>query len=390
MPKIIDTRLNDFSLPVHISSDNEYINSLDNVLCAYSKHIHSIIGLQPETVKKTDSNIEAIKNILKLYFNGYIGDAITQTKLIIRDYVKEPYFVSDFDKSYAFRGIAPIKMLQKKFGYDKAYSDQYKKMNETPISLFRGRISKEVLDKEDMLHIPYNLREKVSTQRYSMSGIPCMYLTTSSLGSYLELGNPNYKDFYLSSFQIESNNVKLLNLCITQHTINGAAAGYVEDYEIQHISNLIEIFPLVIASSFVVDTKNERNFKTEYIIPQLIMMAINDLGIDAVAYLSVQMSDSYSYPHCVNIALPMKSASLYRKYSEFCNEIKFTKSTCFDDCLIPLGVSNSHSYINEIYNENDSNSKVEINNNICVYQDTIYSKVDDILVSQPHTTIKMV
>ena len=61
MTKIIDTRLNDFSLPVHISSDNEYVNALDNVLCAYSKHIHSIIGLQPQTVKKTESNIETIK-----------------------------------------------------------------------------------------------------------------------------------------------------------------------------------------------------------------------------------------------------------------------------------------------------------------------------------------
>lgn len=188
-----------------------------------------------------------------------------------------------------------------------------------------------------------------------------MYITTSSLGSYLELGNLNYKDFYLSSFQIESNNVKLLNLCITQHTIKGAVVGYVEDYEFHHISNLIEIFPLVIASSFVVDTKNERNFKIEYIIIQLTMMAINDLEIDAVAYLSVQMSYYYSYLHCVNIALPMNSASLYRKYSKFCNEIKFTKSTCFDDCLIPHGLSNSHSYINEIYNENDSNSKLEIN-----------------------------
>lgn len=59
-------------------------------------------------------------------------------------------------------------MIQKRFGYDKAYSDQYKKMSKTQISLFRGHMSKEALDKEDVLHIPYNLREKVATQRYSM------------------------------------------------------------------------------------------------------------------------------------------------------------------------------------------------------------------------------
>ena len=45
------------------------------------------------------------------------------------------------------------------------------------INLYRMRISKETLSKEKMFHVPFNMREKVSSARFSIPGFPCLYVT---------------------------------------------------------------------------------------------------------------------------------------------------------------------------------------------------------------------
>ena len=47
--------------------------------------------------------------------------------------------------------------------------------------LFRMRYSDQhyLFDKNEMLHIPYNFRTRISNQRYSISGFPCLYLGSS-------------------------------------------------------------------------------------------------------------------------------------------------------------------------------------------------------------------
>lgn len=49
------------------------------------------------------------------------------------------------------------------------------------------------------------------------------------------------------------NDFTILSMCISQHVIYGCTgAGYVEEYELNHICNLIEIFPLVCATSLYI------------------------------------------------------------------------------------------------------------------------------------------
>lgn len=387
MAIMIDTKLNEFPLPVHIQSDCDYYSTLENILNNYYRHICKIENIEGNTRYTVAANIQIIKKSIQYYFNGNISEAQILIKSILKKYLSEPYFVSKFDKSYAFRGMAVLEDRQKKYGYDKIYKDHYKKMNEFPISLFRGRVSDKNLCKEDMLHIPFDSREKVSTQRYSISGIPCLYFSTTTLGCYLELGKPQFESLYLSSYKVDNNSAKLLNFCIFQHTINGVAAGYIEDYEMPQLLNLIEIFPLVIASSFVVDDKKTRNFKTEYLVPQLIMMSINEMGIDAIAYLSTHMKDFYAYPHCVNIAIPMKANSPYNKYSEMLKYFSVTEPICINKCLSGCYESNTKSYINEIYNTSGFTSKIVLDNREYIYADTKFASVDNILVSQPYCRI---
>lgn len=97
-------------------------------------------------------------------------------------------------------------------------------MQEYPLSFFRARISKEPLTYKDMWHIPFKQRSKVSTERFSMPGIPCLYLATSSYGCWLEMNKPPYDEFWVSSFLPINNKMKILNLCVQQHQINGVCA----------------------------------------------------------------------------------------------------------------------------------------------------------------------
>lgn len=381
---IIDTQLNDFPLPIHIEKDCHYYVTLENVLNNYLKHVHTINNLSKATCHVVGANIQIIKMIIQQYLNGNISVAKTLIQSILERYLDEPFFVSEFDKSYAFRGLAPLKQQQKKFGYNVEYKERYQKMNEIPISLFRARKSDKKLSSIDMLHIPYDMREKVSTQRYSMPGIPCFYFSTTTLGVYLELGKVSFDSLYLSSYKVKSDKMKLLNLCIFQDTINGASSGYLEDYEVTHVCNLLEIFPLIIASSFVVNNNSERSFKTEYLIPQLIMMAINEMGIEAIAYLSVHMKTPYSYPHCVNIAMLMKTNLTDSRYSESLKYFKLTDPIKFENALSLRSVNLERSYINQIYSSGEINSEIMINDEEQPYPGTDFSQVDDILVSRHH------
>ena len=40
-------------------------------------------------------------------------------------------------------------------------------------------VTKQEYEIEDIFHIPYNLRAKISSNRYSISGYPSLYLSTS-------------------------------------------------------------------------------------------------------------------------------------------------------------------------------------------------------------------
>ncbi|AYF55179.1 hypothetical protein DFH04_10760 [Clostridium novyi] len=396
MSILIDTRLNKFQLPVTVKFDKDYYTELNNLLEKYYEHISNISNLPSETIKRTLSNIKYIRESLEHYSKADISAAKECIKNIIRDYINDPYIVSELDKNYAFRGIAPLKMQQKKFGYDVAYSETYEKMNVKELSFFKARVSIDSIKRKDMLHIPFDKRGLISTQRFSMAGIPCMYLSTTTLGCWLEMEMPELELFYVSSYKLPTN-LKVLNLCISQHTINGSTGGgYVENYEIEHVCSLIEIFPLVCATSLRVLEK-DRSFKSEYIISQILMQAVNELNIDSVAYLSKKMSDYYAYPQTVNIAIPIKSNNIppfnensMEVYWDKAKEIKLSDAFNYGEYINKRLYSNYqhiapfNSYVNEIYHDSKESNKIMFAGSICNYTETSFSKFDEYLTKQIH------
>ena len=140
--------------------------------------------------------------------------------------------------------------------------------------------------RERVFHTPYNLRSKVSTNRYSIAGYPSLYLGTS-----LELCceethiNPR-QDFALASiFKLErtleysNTNIQVIELGVKpQDFLNNRRVN--ERFERRIESSLLDSsnvraaymlwYPLIAACSYIRVNKNDP-FAAEYIIPQLLM-----------------------------------------------------------------------------------------------------------------------
>lgn len=81
--------------------------------------------------------------------------------------------------------------------------------------LYRVRKSDSVLrERKDLFHIPFKLRHRVSAMRFSVSGLPCLYLGTSIFVCWQEMGKPDFDKLYISSFISNNDNshVRILDL----------------------------------------------------------------------------------------------------------------------------------------------------------------------------------
>lgn len=294
----IDIELNKFELPRYINKDSQYVEELNILFEKYIAHLKKKIPKYDDCINNVEENINTIQNALQRYFNAKHFDAYIEIKSILEKYINSPYIISDLEENYAFRGLAPQKLTPYIY---KNNREVYEKMINKELCFFRSRDSDVILKKEEMFHIPFDKRENVSTQRFSMSGIPCLYLGVTSLVTWLELNMPDKEHFQTVSYKLPKN-LKILNLCISQYLIDGASSLIADEKEMKCVLDYIEIFPLVMATSFKVIEKN-RVFKSEYIISQLLMEGLGEMNIDGVAYLTKRMRNTFSYPQGVNIAI---------------------------------------------------------------------------------------
>ena len=382
----INIALNTFHLPVILGKDYEYYEKLCEVLRKYDNHIQKVDGLDATCKTVTSYNCQKIINSVEKYYNADIIAAQECISEILTNYTSDsPFIVSELDKNYAFRGVAPpeIQPTVHKESNEKHYNE----MMNADLCFYKARISENKLQKNDMLHIPFNMRSHVATQRFSIPGVPCLYLATTSFGCWIEMGMPSASTFQVSYFSLPTN-LKVLNLCYQQYLIDGKSSYIENERELKDFNNAVEIFPLVIASSFKIDEQN-RTFKSEYIISQLIMQVANSSGIDAVAYLSKRINDCLAYPQCVNIAILMPQTNIKQNdlYWSRINEIKLTEPYSFSDfqkqynATSPLPAS---TFINTVYS-NHIQKTVKLMGDIYDYPKMSFSQFDEWLKSKPYS-----
>lgn len=141
------------------------------------------------------------------------------------------------------------KTLIEKMGTDKVPSG---------LRLYKAREGENhyLFQDKEMFHIPFNKRDRIGNQRYSISGIPCLYLGSSSYVCWEELGRV---DFDMCNFCGYTN---ILPIDVFDLSLPS------------EISSLADVKRVCIILACSLSAKRGAVFKEEYILPQSIFQAL--------------------------------------------------------------------------------------------------------------------
>ena len=154
---------------------------------------------------------------------------------------------------------------------------------------------KRVLKAQEMFHVPFELMRKIGNNRFSISGYPCLYLSNTIWACWEEMKEPAMEDFCTSLVK-PTKDIELLDLRFPN-----------TQYD-QTVESVLYSLPLIIACSVEVEYPDDP-FKPEYIIPQIVMMAlVNHEKYQGCTFTSTKRIDNFDWPDDLlcNIAMPVK------------------------------------------------------------------------------------
>jgi len=193
-------------------------------------------------------------------------------------------------------------------------------------NLYRVRTdARSQLKQSDIFHIPFELRERVATQRYSIPGLPCLYLGDSIFVCWEEMDRPQLSNLHASRFDLSLSAFKLLDLNINTNDLRKRCFPGKTEKFISHLAKFIAYWPLLASCSFIVRKPTEI-FKPEYILPQLLLQWIMDAeGVDGIKYKSNRIkAGPNNVGSFTNIVIPVKHISDKGFCRVLSKKIKFT------------------------------------------------------------------
>ena len=143
--------------------------------------------------------------------------------------------------------------------------------------------SKHSLSRSELFHVPFSQRRKIHTKRYSIPGLPSLYLSDSIYVAWEELGRPKFDQIQVARFELDKNFSILnltteiyckevyLNTIINSPAIKLQNGGTFTGYD--EALKAVFMFPLILACSVKVNN-NIDVFRPEYIVPQMLLQWI--------------------------------------------------------------------------------------------------------------------
>ncbi len=270
---------------------NDFQGYLNDIFHKYLSVVRDICNKIPENynlIKNIDlQNVEEVCNkilsSLQEYYKGYPNTAFTELKDAL-DWNLSP-------EGYLFHIMALQdgniqKLYKMRVGTNHTYTS------------------------DEMFHIPFELRGLVNTNRYSIPGLPCLYVGSSPLTCWEELNKPDLNITQTSLFL--GTDLSYLNLStppgavidklILTHNFYGYSDKKLEQ-TFRELLSYVVVWPLMAACSVRVKNTTD-SFKPEYIIPQLLLQWIRQSSFDGVCYFSTKINN-YS----------MKTAGFYRNFA---------------------------------------------------------------------------
>lgn len=295
-----------FNLPLQQPKNKSFDKFIEEFLMKFLDKVNQLDSgyeqFNDYFIKETQNKIvKGLIKSIKEYYNGNPYKAYKELDKTLRNDLKDLYVI--------------IKQ--------KNYSSKE--------NFYRIRIKEEnyTLSKKELFHIPFELRGKVSTQRYSIPGFPSLYLGRTLYVCWEELNRPKIDTIQVC--RLESNkSIKFLDL--TPPVISNENIT-------QELYRYFMTFPLVACCSVKVKDYSD-TFKPEYIIPQLLLQWVrNNDRIDGIRYKSTHI-DPELYKQegeLFNLVLPVKE---YKNMGH-CNQLKsmfqMTEVTSWQMYQIALG-----------------------------------------------------
>lgn len=279
-----------FDLPITVEKGSEVFPTIFKRMESYLDFFKNTPYLS-HYYEEANEIVMTLKESIKAYWNGEINKANDNIKTLFE-------IIKRIDVYNLI--IQPINQC--------LFDDEKKQLYKARTGDYYGH------NIDQMFHISFLDRGKIQNQRYSINGIPCLYLGTSAYVCWEELNRPNINSFLLSRFEILKN-LKILNLSYTSTDIKSylnetGDLNYIfENTEIldkeKGIVTLLLCWIIQCVCSISVKDKR-RVFREEYIYSQLIMQNLYTYNIDGIMYFSTRGNYSnYKYPWIMkNIALP--------------------------------------------------------------------------------------
>ena len=356
-----------FNLPIWIENHDEYDKVIIREMKRYRDKLSSKRRWQedPSFLEEVDAVISHIQDAIHLERRGETWKAQQEIHEIIDNYCHERFFVNPITNNFAFRGTA---------AFPDKDEDEMEPQQREPLTFFRCRTGK-FQKREDLYPLPSNKLSFCSAQRYSLAGIPCLYLATTTYCCWMELGRP--EEFSASSYMpIESKKMppRILNLAFSQRQMHNLG----KDSRAAYL-----LFPLVMAVSVAVkNPRADANFRPEYTISHLVMRCLREFGIAGVAYRSSRIDDAFDLLHTINLAIPLLDRE--EIFSDFLVTDPGTFSPQKRLCKEKQDASGL-SYLNKFYTkENTDFYSIACYGHRVDYRDTSFSDIDNYLAGRTY------
>lgn len=355
-----------FDLPIWIENHDEYDEVITREMKRYRDKLSSKRRWQedPSFLEEVDDVISHIQDAIHLERRGETWKAQQEIHEIIDNYCHERFFVNPMTSNFAFRGTAAF--------HDKDEDEMEPRQREA-LTFFRCRKGK-FQKQEELYPLSSSMLSFCSAQRYSLAGIPCLYLATTTYCCWMEIGRP--EEFSASSYKPTESGKKLriLNLAFSQKQMHNLG----KDSRAAYL-----LFPLVMAVSVAVkNPRADANFRPEYTISHLVMRCLSEFGIDGVAYCSSRIDDVLGLPHTINLAIPL--FDLEKIFSGFSVTDPGTFSPQKHLCKEKRDASGS-SYLNKFYTkENTDFYSIACYGHRIDYQDISFSDIDNYLAGRDY------
>lgn len=270
-----------FAMPLVVKIDNEYYPGIVEKLADLVFELERC-GASDKIVLAVKEYRKKIISSIILYYQGDLVDAQLIVNEMLDEFNDAAPAITDINSSIAFPGGGPD------------YSE---------VQFFRARLSENVVEfsSEDMLHIPFNKRHIVKSERFSIPGLPCLYLGNSSYACWVEMGCPADHRFNVAPILLD-NTQKVLNLTVSisaLYAFNESENTLSESENENYVISLLKLFVLTLCTSYKVEETN-RNFKSEYILPQMLMRVVAETAENTVKPRRIDFCSAGPVHRCIH------------------------------------------------------------------------------------------